>query len=195
MADSNTPKTPTVASTQNNVADASIKNFLKGVKFPPTTVADREKMKAAIEAFKAEVKKTKEVVAKKAGDAGKSGPVVSKALAAQQTTKVGNSVQDLAKFLPAGTNTNNITFDAAINSMESAIKQLETLTKAPAAAIDTASSAIANAANQVQNLSTVGQAQIVAQSAAAEAAQIQAQKTVGGANAETLEDRAAVRNV
>ena len=45
-------------STQTDVANASIKNFLQGVNFPPTTQADRDKMKAAIEAFKQQIKKT-----------------------------------------------------------------------------------------------------------------------------------------
>jgi hypothetical protein len=164
---------------QTSVADASIKNFLKGTAFPPTTSADRAKMKAAIESFKAQVKKTKEASAKKAGTAGKSGSIAAtKSLAAQQTTTVGSSIPDISKFLPAGTNTTAVTFDAAINSMEATIKQLENLVKLPSSV---ASPLIANAPNQVQSLSTAGQLAAATQAAAAAAALIQPKLVIGGA--------------
>lgn len=164
---------------QASVADASIKNFLKGGAFPPTTSADRAKMKAAIESFRAQVKKTKEASAKKAGTAGKSGSVAAtKSLAAQQTTTVGTSIPDISKFLPAGTNTSAVTFDAAINSMEATIKQLENLVKLPSSA---ASPLIQGAASQVESLSTAGQLASASLAAAAAAALIQPQKEVGGA--------------
>jgi len=162
---------------QASVADASIKNFLKGAAFPPTTSADRAKMKAAIESFRAQVKKTKEASAKKAGTAGKSGSVAAtKSLAAQQTTTVATSIPDISNFLPAGTNTSAVTFDAAINSMEATIKQLENLVKLPSSAI---SPLIANAVSQVESLSTAGQLAAATHAAAAAAALIQPQMSAG----------------
>ena len=175
----NLPAPSVLTPIQASVADASIKNFLKGAAFPPTTSADRAKMKAAIESFRAQVKKTKEASAKKAGTAGKSGSVAAtKSLAAQQTTTVGTSIPDISKFLPAGTNTSAVTFDAAINSMEATIKQLENLVKLPSSA---ASPLIQNAASQVESLSTAGQLASASLAAAAAAALIQPKKEVGGA--------------
>ena len=175
----NLPAPSVLTPIQASVADASIKNFLKGAAFPPTTSADRAKMKAAIESFRAQVKKTKEASAKKAGTAGKSGSVAAtKSLAAQQTTTVGTSIPDISKFLPAGTNTSAVTFDAAINSMEATIKQLENLVKLPSSA---ASPLIQNAASQVESLSTAGQLASASLAAAAAAALIQPQLTIGGA--------------
>ena len=175
----NLPAPSVLTPIQASVADASIKNFLKGAAFPPTTSADRAKMKAAIESFRAQVKKTKDASAKKAGTAGKSGSVAAtKSLAAQQTTTVGTSIPDISKFLPAGTNTSAVTFDAAINSMEATIKQLENLVKLPSSA---ASPLIQNAASQVESLSTAGQLASASLAAAAAAALIQPQLTIGGA--------------
>ena len=175
----NLPAPSILTPVQASVADASIKNFLKGAAFPPTTSADRAKMKAAIESFKSQVKKTKEASAKKAGTAGKSGSVAAtRSLAAQQTTTVGTSISDIGNYLPAGTNTSAVTFDAAINSMEATIKQLENLVKLPSSAV---SPLIQNAASQVQSLSTAGQLASASLAAAAAAALIQPQLTIGGA--------------
>ena len=173
----NKPTQSILTPIQSSVADASIKNFLKVGAFPPTTSADRAKMKAAIDSFRAQIKKTKEASAKKAGTAGKSGSVASiKSLAAQQTTTIGTAVPDISKFLPAGTNPNTVTFDAAINSMEATIKQLENLVKLPTSA---ASPLIQSAASQVQSLSTAGQLAAASQAAAAAAALIQPKQSAG----------------
>lgn len=178
-------------STQTDVANASIKNFLQGVNFPPTTKADRDKMKAAIEAFKQQIKKTKETSAKKAKTAGKTGKgAASKTLAAQNADKVGNDIPDIKKFLPAGTDTSKITFDAAINSMQAAITQLEALVKAPAN--ETSSSA--NAAAAVSNLSTAGKLAAAVQAAAAAAGQIKPKQTVSGAPDVPLDTRTLEQN-
>lgn len=122
---------PDLSTAQSNEANNSIKNFIQGLKLPPTTAGDRDKMKAAIEAFKDQIKKTKTQSAKHAKGGAGAPPA---ALLAAQTDKVGKEVADLAKFLPAGANLANISFAEAIKSMENAIAQMELLIKNPTGA-------------------------------------------------------------
>ena len=169
---------------QTSVADGAIKNFLKGVKFPPTTQGDRDKMKAAIQAFRTQIKKTKEAAAKKAGTVGKTGKAAAvKTLATQNADKVGNSVPDIKRFLPAGTDPSNVSFDAVINSLEAAVTRLDALSKEPPS--NTPAPPAAQATQQVQSVSTTGLIAAAAQAAAAAAALIKPKQTIGGGVKET----------
>lgn len=116
---------------QSADANSAIKNFLKSINFPPTTAEDSAKMRAAIVAFKEQVKKTKVASAKQLKGSAASSPP---AQLAAQTLPVGNLVADLAKYLPSRTNLANISFSESITSMENTISQMEKLIQNPAAA-------------------------------------------------------------
>lgn len=183
----NTNNKPNLNNTQSDVADASIKNFLKGVAFPPKTAEDRAKMKAAIEAFRSQIKKVKEESAKKNNTAGKTGKAAAtQSLAAQQTTPISiTGIPGLGNFFPAGTDLSKTSVNAAVNSMEATIARLEGLVKVPAIDANLSAGAIQAAASQVPNLSTISQAVAAAAAAAAAKAQIQPKQTIapaGGAS-------------
>lgn len=131
----NTNNKPALTAVQTTVADASIKNFLQGINWPPTTAGDRDKMKAAILAYKAKIKGTKQAAAKKAGQ--NATPV--KLLETAATDKVGTTVPDIAKYLPVGTDLAKVSYDTAIKAMEITVSQMETLIKSPVSAGSSAS--------------------------------------------------------
>lgn len=124
----NVNNNPQLNAAQATEANESIKNFIKGINFPPTTAGDRDKMKAAIAAFKAQVQKTKAAAAKNA-KGGTAAPAAAQLAA--QATKVGSQVPDLAKYLPAGTNLANVSFADAIKAMENTVSQMDGLIKNP----------------------------------------------------------------
>jgi hypothetical protein len=125
----------TVASEKNTPASfakgqegiASIKNFLKGVKFPPTTAEDRAKLKAAIEAYRAQIKKTLQTSASQANS--RNNPA---SLLAAQTKTIKDAIASIKDYLPAGTNLDTTSFDAALKSMENTINKITELAKKPA---------------------------------------------------------------
>lgn len=124
----NTNNNPVITAGQSAEANDSIKNFTQSVSFPPVTNNDRNKMIAAINSYKQQIKKTKAAAAKKAGPKAKP----AKLLETAATEKVGTTVPDIAKFLPAGVDAKNVSFDLAIKAMETTVAQLETLLKNPA---------------------------------------------------------------
>lgn len=124
----NTNNKPILSVAQAADANASIKNFLQNINFPPVTSADRDKMRAAIQSFKAQIKKTREQGAKKLKGAVAAKPAVQ---LAAQTLPVSNQVPDIAKYLPAGTDLAKTSFDQAVKSMENTINQMEKLIQNP----------------------------------------------------------------
>ena len=127
----NTSNNPQLTANQTADANAAIKNFIKGVTWPPVTNNDRIKMKAAIDAFKAQLNNLKKQSAKKAKGGAAAPPAAQ--IAAQQNN-VGNEVPGLASFLPAGTDLNNTSFSNAIASIQNTVSQMESLVKNPAGA-------------------------------------------------------------
>lgn len=124
----NTNNNPNLNAAEAATANNSIRNFLKGMTFPPVTAEDRAKMKAAIEAFKEQVKKAKTQSVKNARGGAGAPPALQ--IAAQQT-KIGNQLPSIASYLPAGTNLATTSFADAIKSMENTVAQLDLLVKNP----------------------------------------------------------------
>lgn len=114
------------------VAIASIKNFLPSLNIPPVQALDKAKIAATIQSFQAQIKNLKNKSATLSKTKGKTGKTNgAKALAGQLTDKVGNNVPGIAKCLPRGTNLNKTTFNAAINTLQASVVKMQQLLKTP----------------------------------------------------------------
>lgn len=149
---------PSLSAVKTQSALAAFKNFSKAVKMPPVTANDRIKMQTALTAFKKEIQKTKEAAAKVAvgkplvqlpaplvpgvpvppaplpSDPGALRPMTYPAaqLAAQQTL-IGTQLPSICNFLPPEVKPADITFAAAIESMQDTIAQIDILITNPVA--------------------------------------------------------------
>jgi hypothetical protein len=121
---------PTLSAAKAAAATASITNFIKGIKMPPTTATARAEMQAASTAFKVEEQKAKAQAARNA--VGKTAATPAAQLAAQQTV-IGTQLPSIANFLPPAVKPANVTFSAAIQSMQDTIAQLDVLIANPVA--------------------------------------------------------------
>jgi hypothetical protein len=120
---------PNLSAPKAAAANAAIKNLIPTIKnVPPVTANDRAKMAVAKLALATEIKKTQTAAAKNA--VGKTAATPAAQLAAQQT-KIGSSIPSVAKFLPPEIAPADITFAAAIQSMQDTIAQLDVLIANP----------------------------------------------------------------
>lgn len=171
---------PVLSPTQIAVAEASVKNFLAGMKIPPTQNVDREKIKAAIESFLAQIKNLKKKSAEKSKTIGKTGKGVGLAsIAGQVANTIGKDVPEVAKFLPKGTNLSKTTFDQAINALSATVIKMQELQKIPSTAANFSAPAVQNAQSAIDKMGTAAQAAAAAYALAAKQAQIKPQVTTG----------------
>jgi hypothetical protein len=127
----NTRNKPNLSAARATAAVAAIKNLIPTIKnVPPVTANARTKMQVAKVAVAAEIQKTQVAAAKNAVGGTAATPVAQ--LAAQQTT-IGTQLPSIANFLPPESKPANVTFAAAIQSMQDTIAQLDVLIANPVA--------------------------------------------------------------
>lgn len=114
---------PQLTQTQSTNANNAMRNFIKSLGWPPTTNADREKMKAAIKVYKEKIQATKKAAAKKAKG---NTPV---ALLDAQKNFIGKDIPEILVCLPSNYNPNTTTYANAIATMENTVSQMEVLSQ------------------------------------------------------------------
>lgn len=136
----NTNNNPKLDSKDVERSNSSLRNFLKGLGWPPSSGQDRAKMRAAIEAFKAQIKKTKETSAKKVKPKRPTTTTLQPGISAitkaidtitAQEEKIGNQLPGIANYLPPNTDLSKTSWAEAIKMMEDTVKQTEVLLKNP----------------------------------------------------------------
>lgn len=118
----NTNNNPQLTQNQVIQANQSIQNFIKGLKWPPITGDDRDKMKAAIKVYKEKIEQLKKASAKKA-KGGQSAPPAELLLV--KKLPIGIDPCGVTPCLPPGTNLQTTSYDTALGILTNTVSQME----------------------------------------------------------------------